>query len=208
MKSSTVALTIALFTCAAMLTACGGGDGANYPAASTPTQAAINMAQALKAGDRAAFRNSVTGEDWQLDAADVLINFIQAASRFEAAARSAYGDDADRLLQNVDTDMVSMEAGWQDNLREEIDGDRAQVYMDSEDEPLQAVRVGNEWKIDANDMFSNRQDAEMMTSMFSPMIRALDETRKEIEAGELTAEQAEQRLNQRMMQAMFGGMGQ
>jgi hypothetical protein len=195
-----------LVTLAAVLSVAGcdkGGPGSNN--LSTPKSAVTSYADAMRRGDVAAAKATVTGVN--SETIDVLASSVTSRKRLDAAAVAKFGDDAKAFSGQNRSGAPEVEK-WVADAEVVENGDTATVTpKDHSQRGVSLKKIDGQWKIDLSATPGMDQMSTMLP-MLQKMNAANDELASEIAAGKYpTAKEAKAAQAQKMMASVVGAAG-
>jgi hypothetical protein len=181
---------------------CGKGHGTDL---STPQAAVKSYVSAMKAGDAAGMKASITGGDPQL--VDAIVNAQVSRKKLEDAAVAKFGEEGRSMASGGDS-----QANYDKLADADVkqDGDSATVTPKDHSLPGGGIvlkKVNGDWKIDMSATPGMDQMAAMLP-MISKMSGMNDELAGEISAGKYkSVVDAKAAQSQKLMSAVTGGAG-
>ena len=178
-----------------LVSGCGGQSDQE---AKTPQDALSNVQKALLAGDSEAFTACFDATKEQVKVLEAMCGFVSAASEFEKAMRSAYGQGSVGSAGKTDLDEMKGDA-WLKDVTIEAEGDKATATRKGGKGVWQLVRKDGVWKIDPRGMLArgeekNDEESRQVVDMFRTMTEAIGQVAKRIGGPGYTAEKINQEL--------------
>jgi hypothetical protein len=158
------------------------------PRLGNPKSAARTLFQAMYDNDLVTAKSCIVAGPGQTEMVEAMTKMMFAMRGATEAAFKRYGDEFAKLAGGS-LDMAHVDPKQIDAGSETIDGASARIVLQNGKTTLRLVRIEKDWKVDMLQSFApkvNLADPQMMrvmTSMFSGMARAGDQTKAEIEAG-------------------------
>ena len=171
---------------------------------STPRGALKAVDQALPDGGLKAARTlyHVSDEKYR-KAANAMAASDLAAAQLAKLVRQKFGDKAAEQALHA---MRQFTAADIDAADEQIDGDKATVNWPDDREPLQMIKIDGKWKVSVADLLSGDDGDDAIKEVVETnqqMVKELEKTAKELEAGEYAnAVLLERAISQRMFRLL------
>ena len=188
---------------AAVLSVAGcdrGGPGSNN--LSTPKSAVTSYADAIRRGDVAAAKATVTGVS--PETIDVLASSVASRKRLDAAAVAKFGDEAKSFSGDNRSGAPDVEK-WVTDADVVENGDTATVTpKDHTQRGVSLKKIDGQWKIDLS-ATPGMDRVSTMLPMLQKMNAANEELASEIAAGKYpTVKEAKAAQAQKMMASVMG----
>ncbi|MCY2929910.1 MAG: hypothetical protein NTV86_10530 [Planctomycetota bacterium] len=182
------------------------GSGAPAATAKTPKDAVLNFAKAFETNDKALLLANVQAGPKELPAIEAMFDMATAMMKFDEKMVKAYGKEAVAKAGVKGESNFPKSADIESKLKVTETGDKAVATMEGEKNPMDLVKVGGAWKIDASAMVSKEKGMDKtddMAKMSKAMVKAVNEVSENIGKPGTTAESINEEMGKKMMAAMM-----